>query len=646
MGDEADVTGAAAKSELVAAWTQHARQAAERFQQSHPSRTAIARDLLAFFRDSGELGNFFDDLGQQADDLAKKFGGAVIGVADDLRATDVFDVKRLLHDEVLEADGTGMRYYEKRPFANWGETIKNRPQPTFVPRTKQGLRNLVKWATSQNKTVRASGYRHTWGNFYSEDDQILVSMLPLRFVEELPAFEAKLDPENELQGIQIVDAQKGLCRIGAATTNEMFREWCLGRGKDDWVWTLPFNVIMVEITYGGSNAPICHGGGWKTTTLSDLVASIEFVNARGELQTVDDPQLLKVAAGCFGLLGIVTSITLKLDPMSYARMQPVAPPLALTVPPPAGFQVPAAVDMSAATPAALEKARQDFVERCENDYYAEWFWFAFQDRCWVNTWKNDGLKENAVDYPGDLKSELAAVMEYMAEVANTTVFKLLPPRWQAELTAGLAMDVMPKNTTIETPLIDALHFQRGIQNMRVRDMEFEIPIPGRADAPDLPDWSICQRAWWDAIRIVYARNDTPMRLTLEMRITGGSSIVLAPQNGNQLGTCSIEVLTTLNTGDAEWASFMQEVLDAWASYTDAKGVPLNIRPHWAKQWQGLKVRGTPIVVYLKGQAYAARLPELAQGLQRIAAAGGYTVADLSVRFSNRLLRRLFGDALA
>ena len=64
------------------------------------------------------------------------------------------------------------------------------------------------------------------------------------------------------------------------------------------------DTIIVEITFGGSNAPICHGAGKSTKTLSDLVPSIEFVNANEELQTDDDPFQLKSVAGCFGVLGI------------------------------------------------------------------------------------------------------------------------------------------------------------------------------------------------------------------------------------------------------------------------------------------------------------------------------------------------------
>jgi hypothetical protein len=46
---------------------------------------------------------------------------------------------------------------------------------------------------------------------------------------------------------------------------------------------------------------------------------------------------------------------------------------------------------------------------------------------------------------------------------------------------------------------------------------------------------------------------------------------------------------------------MQQVTDRWTSYrSPEKGEPyLNARPHWAKEWQGLTVRGKPIESYLR-----------------------------------------------
>jgi hypothetical protein len=413
-------------------------------------------------------------------------------------------------------------------------------------------------------------------------------------------------------------------------------------------WTVPLNVIMVEITWGGSNAPICHGAGWKHRTLSDLVVAVEFVNARGELQVVDDPAQLTAVSGCFGMLGIVTAISLKLDRMSYARMTPLKVPVALTIPPPAGLALPPQIDISRYSPAQLQGAWNDFVRRAENDYYSEWFWFPLQDECWINTWQNDGAKADSRDYPGPLDSSVQEGEEFLAELANQYVMKYLPGHLQASLLGAAAMAFLPSGQTITTPLIDALHFRRGIQNMRVLDMELEIPIPARADDPARPDWSLCQKAWWAAIRTVYRHynrpdKSAPMRIALEMRITADSGVTMAPQFGNRWGTCSIEVLTNLNGPAGAWQDFMQEISDQWCAFTDAQGQPLNVRPHWAKLWRGLRFHGQPAVQYLKTVAYRDRIPEFGQALARAAAAGGVTLAQARALFSNPLLDELFSE---
>ncbi len=547
----------------------------------------------------------------------------------------------------LESDGSPVASFAASEFQNWGRTVTNTPAVTFVPRTKQGVQDIVRWASAQNKTVRAAGYRHSWSDVFSADGQVLISMLPLDVVEDLPASEPAIDPQDELQGIQLVGTiveggvTKALCRIGAATTNEQFREWCLDAGGGASAWTVPLNVIMIEITWGGSNAQICHGAGLAHPTLSDLVTEVEFVNALGELQTVSDPTLLAAAAGCFGLLGIVTSLTLKLDPMTYATLKPKSVPLALAVPPPPGFSVPSAVDLSGVSQADLDQAAANFAAQCENSYYAEFFWFPYQPDAWVNCWNNDGAERDAQPYPSALETSVEEAEEYLIQLITNSVFRLLPGRTQAELFGSLAMANLPSGVTIVTPLIDALHFRRGIQNFRCLDMEFEIPIPSLADDPTQPDWSVCQRAWWDAIASVYAAADAPMRVTLEMRIMGGSNITMAPEYGNSLGTCSIEVLTSLITPTTAWTSFMQDLTNQWTSYTDSAGRPLNVRPHWAKQWQPVTIGGQPAVDYLRDTAYADRIPEFRAGLQAIAAQGGYATSDLRM-FSNPLFDDLLG----
>ena len=87
----------------------------------------------------------------------------------------------------------------------------------------------------------------------------------------------------------------------------------------------------------------------------------------------------------------------------------------------------------------------------------------------------------------------------MNEIAANTIFKVLPPRFQLKVLTGIAMRVLPERTNdnpIVAPVSEALHFRRGIQNMRVNDTEWEIPIPGIRGDPSKPDYSVIQKAWW------------------------------------------------------------------------------------------------------------------------------------------------------
>lgn len=579
--------------------------------------------------------------------------------------------------DILPKEANGKQIaYKKNIFVNWGGTVKNKTSNIFYPRSKEGIKNIVTWAKSVGKTVRVAGYRHSWASLFSDDNQVIISMLDDSEVFSMPTVHKKLDKANPFQSIELIGKQfkengklKHLCKIGSATTSEQFRLWVMNSYKTKGTkqsWTLPLNVIMVENSFGGTNAVACHGAGLKNKTISDLVTEIEFVNANGELQkigyNIDDSEekqrlgkeLIKSASACFGMLGVVTSLTFKLDQLSHARMLHSKPRLALTIPPPADMKLPKFIPeevMKDVTPEDLKKAEEDFISHCENDYYSEWFWFSLHDRCWVNCWKNNGDEKKSIDFPSPKAARQQEIMEYVAELTNHSVMKLLSQKWQAKLLSDAAMLMLPAGEEIITPLINGLHFQRGIQNMHVQDMEFEIPIPALPNGK--PDWSICQRAWWDAIITVYEwmekKGKVPMRLPLEMRIIGGSDVTLAPEHGNTYGTCSIEVLT-LEAGlvdKHEWKAFMQAITNKWSRYTDHHGKPLNIRPHWAKQWEGLTIERPgevrkDMIDYIKEDAYKPQIETFNKHLEIIAKQGGYTKDDLQM-FSNPLLTSLFSQ---
>lgn len=559
------------------------------------------------------------------------------------------------------------------PFYNWGQTIKIQPYRIFYPKTKNDVCKIIKWAKSDGKRVRVSAYKHSWANLFAQNNDILISLLDYEQAEILPSIHKPLGNYTPFQHIALIGNSfqengktKHLCKIGAATSNEQFRSWAIADFKQKGSlcsWTVPFNVILVENTFGGTNSMMCHGAGLKNQTLSDLVTEIEFINPIGELQSIgykltdsleiqaEGRELIKSAAGSLGQLGVVTELTLKLDQMTHARMNPRKQRVALAIPPPEGFIFPQFLPpeiMKGVTEKELRLAKVDFVNRCENDYYSEWFWFSLHNNCYTNSWKNDGNENISQLTPSPFEAKLQEVELYLANLANSTILKMLPPVWQTLLLSDAAMLSLSAHEEVVAPLTDALHFRRGIHNMPVQNMEFHIPIPALPNGK--PDWSICQKAWWDAIVIVYEclvkKNKVPMRLPLEMRIMGGSDITMAPQKGNQYGTCSIEVLTlgTDIIDKDEWHEFMQAIIDKWSSYTDTQGKPLNIRPHWAKQWKGLTIQRPgeqrlEIIDYIK-EIYKDEIPIFNRDMARIAEKGGYTASDFSL-FSSPLLDRIF-----
>ncbi|KAJ6509053.1 hypothetical protein C8R45DRAFT_463892 [Mycena sanguinolenta] len=540
--------------------------------------------------------------------------------------------------------GPGVTIFPKTQFHNWGQTNDFLPDYTCMPSTVAGIERIVKYAKDNDMGVRCAGFRHSWSPIFGRNKQILISLLPLNEVEVLPNFTAlplSLSKPNELQTIDIVKGtprKKGnvLVRVGVSTTNERLRRWCLKNKK----YTYPLNVIMVEMTVGGICNPICHGAGIKQSTFSDLVRKVEYVDCNGQLRVVDDPEHLRAAAGCFGLMGVITHLTLEFEPMTYALMRPAKIPVVQAVPPPDDMsdKIPRALRIPR-TPAQKAKDVAAFEAHCTEDRYSEYFWFPYSDKCWVNCWNDTTDSSGVVNYPSTAQiffmfvSQFAMNVIQYTPVLNDLITAVKLQEASVTLLSRVAMLALPEwDKPVKTYLPDALHFQRGIQNVRVLDVEVEIPLVARADS-DKPDLGHVRRAWWDAILTAYQHTDTcPQRMPLEMRIMGGSNIIMAPQKGNSLGTCAIEILT-LESAKELWLPYAEEVLAKWMSYRDAQGRPLKTRPHWAKQWCELKVDGKPWLDKLK-KDYKDEVEEFKRVLGAIGEGHGWTLADLKRRFSN------------
>jgi hypothetical protein len=299
------------------------------------------------------------------------------------------------------------------------------------------------------------------------DEAVQLPWIPTKF----RPFPGSLQQINLLPATETPDGQHINCYIGTATTNEQFRQWAISPTGGKSKWSLPLNVIMVEITFGGSISAICHGAGINHQTLSDLVVEVEYVDCHGELRTVSDPELLRAAAGGLGVFGVVVGYTVRLDKMTYAAMRPSKQPIELAIPPPKEYVTLAQSGdpqyayiktlVAKHTQAELDAAYTQFVNIAEGDFYSEWFWFPLQSDGWVNCWKNDGDEKDASEIPSPFMIFLEWLEEWiMEEVNNWSVWQALPGELQAKLFGFLALSTssnvkegQPSRTLPPLPLL-------------------------------------------------------------------------------------------------------------------------------------------------------------------------------------------------
>ena len=326
--------------------------------------------------------------------------------------------------EILQAgEDHEIRYVTEELFFNYAETVQTTPSVMYFPRSVRDIQHVVKIAKEKGLRMRCCGMRHSWTPVFPDDGSILLSMLPLEVTDTMAhtrgehgTMEEKLKEWNsELSFIEfqetLPDGEDGLkkarVKVGAATTNLEMLHW-----SEENKWTLPWDIIAVMITYGGSNATICHGAGLKSRTLSDLVLEMEFVNFNGELQVVNDPDLLKSVAGCFGLLGVVTSVTFVMDEMTYANWHPKK------------------LEMSSGLPRPVDGTLIDpeFIRTLEDNYYTEFFWFpnnGVTSGYWENCWKNDGNAEDSGPLNEKIDSEFQINSTYLMDMVTDVLVPVM-----------------------------------------------------------------------------------------------------------------------------------------------------------------------------------------------------------------------------
>ncbi|ELZ12268.1 FAD-linked oxidoreductase [Halovivax asiaticus JCM 14624] len=198
-------------------------------------------------------------------------------------------------DRVTDGAGIGHRSgprecSEANRWRNWAGTRSCRPRHFYRPTTTDEIRHLVDRYAGE-RTIRVAGSGHSFSALVPTDD-VLVSL-------------------DRFTGVTAVDYERRRATVRAGTT--------LG----ELAATLDVHgLAMTNLgdvdrqTVAGALATGTHGTGIDLGILSTQIVALELVTADGERRTlaVEDGDPFRAAQVSLGALGIITAVTLDLDP--------------------------------------------------------------------------------------------------------------------------------------------------------------------------------------------------------------------------------------------------------------------------------------------------------------------------------------------
>jgi FAD/FMN-containing dehydrogenase len=416
---------------------------------------------------------------------------------------------------------------------NWSGNLSSHPARVFHPRSRRAIVEIVRRARSEGRKIRVTGSSHSFSPLVPTDD-FLVYNSAMRAVSV-----DKSDPARPLvtveSGATGADALAVMTPAGVA---------------------LPTNVVLQSVTYGGLIAAGCHGSGWENPTLSDLVESMDIVDASGTVRTYSEAEVgaevMNAARLNLGLFGIIDRMTLRAVPVFNVRH----------------------VDRTDLTMSAV---LEDLAEIVTSHDYADLFWWPFNDRIWLKTY--DRTTDPVTLRPGQEAQE--KLVDFLGVLAGVRFYQWLLTHPSATPEVSRLLFRLLTNRDVVEPVSNAIHYQDYIERIKVANAEFAIPVTS--------DFQDVKQVWQTVVDMTSALADAgryPFNLTLNARFIRNSESLLSPAFGNE-HTCFIEVLSYAPTPG--WEDFSAAVAQEWMKLPGA-------RPHWPKEFQ--QIPG--IIPYLRG----------------------------------------------
>jgi FAD/FMN-containing dehydrogenase len=175
---------------------------------------------------------------------------------------------------------------------NWSGSIRFHPQKIYEPTTEKEVIECIQFAQLKHLYIRPVGSSHSSSSIF-ESDNLLISL-------------------KKFSKLKQIDFNSKRAVIGAAMTIEEAGKALLEEG----LGIHNQGDINKQTLIGGSSAST-HGTGINLKIVADFLTGVKLINGKGELVEYNEDknaETMKALRVSLGLLGVVTEVTLKLEP--------------------------------------------------------------------------------------------------------------------------------------------------------------------------------------------------------------------------------------------------------------------------------------------------------------------------------------------
>lgn len=381
-------------------------------------------------------------------------------------------------------------------WTNWSGSASCRPRGYHEPSTEDELQSILADLTPSTRTLRVAGSGHS-------------------FPPVVPSEDVLLSLENYTGIVDVdTDALQATVRAGTPLGE-------LNRALADHGLAMENLGDIDKQAIAGALSTGTHGTGIDLGILSTQVASMRLVTADGEIREVspdEDPDLFRAAQVSLGSLGVISTITLDLEPDYNLKLQTEPMPLEECL-------------------ANLESLR------AENRHF-EFFWFPYTETAFVKTMNR--TDESATGDGGDFDSTL----ENLAWEGMCRLSTAIPG--SSKYMSKLAKLSFSENHAI-APSHEIFAHQREV---RFNETEWSVPADeGAAALREVKRW--------------IEQTEEPVAFPVEFRYVQGDDIPLSPAYGRDSAFIAVHKYHR---------KAYQTYFDAVASIMRKRGG----RPHWGK----------------------------------------------------------------